>query len=332
MTPDDAFLQAIIETPDDDTPRLVYADWLEDQGQPERAEFIRVQIALATLPEADRLRRQELKARERQLLKQHEHGQDWTGSLWQLTEDYEFRRGFVEAIAIVADFFLQRAEVLFRAAPVREVRLCDPCEKIGKLAACPHLGRLRTLDLSGLLLDSVCARELLSSPHLGRLQKLGLSGLGLAAIDFVLPRPDLVPDLTALDLGSNHLGDEEVEHLVTTALCRRLRWLELANNGLTDAGVEALTSGRLAEVRSLGLSWNSVGVPGVRALARSPSWPRMENLDLSFNPVGDSGARELLAAPRPGELTTLSLVESTISEPLQQALREHFGPSVCRFS
>jgi uncharacterized protein (TIGR02996 family) len=27
----------------DDTPRLIYADWLEDHGQPELAEFIRVQ-------------------------------------------------------------------------------------------------------------------------------------------------------------------------------------------------------------------------------------------------------------------------------------------------
>jgi uncharacterized protein (TIGR02996 family) len=31
----------------DDTPRLVYADWLSEHGQPERAELIRVQRALA---------------------------------------------------------------------------------------------------------------------------------------------------------------------------------------------------------------------------------------------------------------------------------------------
>lgn len=43
----DAFLADIIEHPDDDTPRLIYADWLEDHDQPERAEFIRVQCELA---------------------------------------------------------------------------------------------------------------------------------------------------------------------------------------------------------------------------------------------------------------------------------------------
>lgn len=45
----DAFVRAIVERPDDDLPRLVYADWLEDQGEPERAEFIRVQCEIAEL-------------------------------------------------------------------------------------------------------------------------------------------------------------------------------------------------------------------------------------------------------------------------------------------
>jgi uncharacterized protein (TIGR02996 family) len=46
-----AFLAAIIERPDDDVPRLVFADWLDEHGQPERAEFIRVQVELAALPD-----------------------------------------------------------------------------------------------------------------------------------------------------------------------------------------------------------------------------------------------------------------------------------------
>src|SRR5262249_59933734 len=43
MAPDEAFLQAIRDEPDSDTPRLIYADWLEEHGQPARAEFIRAQ-------------------------------------------------------------------------------------------------------------------------------------------------------------------------------------------------------------------------------------------------------------------------------------------------
>ncbi len=46
-----AFLKAIIAKPDEDTPRLAYADWCDECGQTERAEFIRVQIELARIPE-----------------------------------------------------------------------------------------------------------------------------------------------------------------------------------------------------------------------------------------------------------------------------------------
>jgi len=53
MTRDDAFLQSIIESPEDDTPRLIYADRLDDHGQAERAEFIRLQCRLATTPAED---------------------------------------------------------------------------------------------------------------------------------------------------------------------------------------------------------------------------------------------------------------------------------------
>jgi uncharacterized protein (TIGR02996 family) len=35
-TAEDAFLEAILEQPDDDTPRLMYADWLRDARRPER--------------------------------------------------------------------------------------------------------------------------------------------------------------------------------------------------------------------------------------------------------------------------------------------------------
>lgn len=52
MNNEDGFLHAIMETPDDDVPRLVYADWLEEHGDP-RAELIRVQCAEARLAADD---------------------------------------------------------------------------------------------------------------------------------------------------------------------------------------------------------------------------------------------------------------------------------------
>ena len=74
MNHEQAFLEAIAQEPDDDGLRLIYADWLEDAGGPEsccRAEFIRVQLKLASLPEGD-AERAELLARARALRLDHE--------------------------------------------------------------------------------------------------------------------------------------------------------------------------------------------------------------------------------------------------------------------
>ena len=49
VTERDAFLAEIIAHPEDDTPRLIFADWLEEHGEEERAEFIRVQCAMARI-------------------------------------------------------------------------------------------------------------------------------------------------------------------------------------------------------------------------------------------------------------------------------------------
>src|SRR5262245_55430096 len=67
MNMEKAFLQAILDSPDDDAPRLVLADWLEEQGHSERAELIRVQCRLAALDEDDQAR-EALHEREQQLL------------------------------------------------------------------------------------------------------------------------------------------------------------------------------------------------------------------------------------------------------------------------
>lgn len=40
-------LRAICAEPQEDTPRLAYADWLDEHGEADRAEFIRVQVRIA---------------------------------------------------------------------------------------------------------------------------------------------------------------------------------------------------------------------------------------------------------------------------------------------
>src|SRR5262245_4046089 len=43
MSEREAFIEAIAAHPDEDTPRLVFADWLQENGEADRAEFIRFQ-------------------------------------------------------------------------------------------------------------------------------------------------------------------------------------------------------------------------------------------------------------------------------------------------
>src|SRR5207302_10860256 len=73
-----AFWAAIREAPEDDAPRLVYADWLDDHGEADRAELIRTQCALVKLGPDRRKGRKErvrLDPREKDLLERH--GDRW---------------------------------------------------------------------------------------------------------------------------------------------------------------------------------------------------------------------------------------------------------------
>ena len=47
MTERDAMYRTILMHPEDDTPRRIFADFLEDNGEPELSEFVRVQCELA---------------------------------------------------------------------------------------------------------------------------------------------------------------------------------------------------------------------------------------------------------------------------------------------
>ncbi len=71
MSRADSFLADIRANPDDDAVRLVFADWLEDNGDPDRAEFIRLQVRLAQLPEYDPARF-EMEERSQDLLAEHQ--------------------------------------------------------------------------------------------------------------------------------------------------------------------------------------------------------------------------------------------------------------------
>lgn len=230
MNDGDALLKAILTAPDEDTPRLIYADWLDENGQPERAELIRVQIELSRrlgensreeIVESDRdLVR--LCAREKTLLTLHR--EEWLASLREsgALESHithgQFRRGFVEIVWMPAGYFLKRADLLFRTCPVRELRITVASHsQLLELFASPHLARLETLDLSDRSLENTVAHVLFQSGQYAsvkQLRVLRLRGCGitdqgaqwLAGLPFEWP-------LRELDLAFNPIGETGLEAL-----------------------------------------------------------------------------------------------------------------------
>src|SRR5262245_24750493 len=118
---DRAFLDAIAADPEDDAPRLVYADWLDDNGQAHRAELIRLQCRLAKMEawDPDRLA---LEQREADLLLVHDD--EWRKALpaWTNAHRQHIRRGFVDQLGVTVTDFLKRGVGLLAAAPVSEFR------------------------------------------------------------------------------------------------------------------------------------------------------------------------------------------------------------------
>jgi uncharacterized protein (TIGR02996 family) len=180
MSDRDALLAAIQAAPDDDAPRLIYADWLEEHGDPDRAEFIRVQIELDPFERSntdiDRFRRavirkdpsaplpddfpKELERYAGLVEREHElsdaHWRDWYGSMERFADDYEshlrvdFRRGFAEEVGIAATAFLAAGDAVRQACPaLRRLVLYGPRHQLPELTAMSALAGVPEVDLAG---------------------------------------------------------------------------------------------------------------------------------------------------------------------------------------
>lgn len=323
---DNAFLAAIREHPEDDAPRLIFADWLEERGRSSdaaHAEFIRIQCALAEKGESlDR--HQSLAARERELL--GTYATTWKRPLQELGATHVFyRRGFPDEIIISAANFLDNACHLFALAPIRKVRI-SPCSRyqLQALACSPHLRNLTALDLSGNYLGDDGVRVLASSKHLAGLEelRLGASNVGPAGLMALASSPNFAK-LTGLDLGGNRIGDEGVRVLVSSPHLRNLIALNLHSNTIGPSGARRLAaSPNLTKLKTLNLRFNQICTDGTLALASSPYLPALNTLDLTNNDIGSEGALALASSRCLGSLESLFLNWNGISPEVARKLVE----------
>ena len=359
MTDLDALYRAILSHPDDDTPRLIYADALEDVGESKRAAFIRTQVELARRPAYDPLavrweyhdRPPAIDPQWRLELPDVPGGLEWTG--------FPFRRGFpAEVKAENGAAFIRGAEELFDLAPVESlelgaVRAVEAVEP-GPLAGCEWLSRLTRLSLSAGIGQAI-ARRLLRSPNLSRLTDLFIGGeltspqtaaavvgspvfhrlrsLGYrdgprgGSMVAELTRLADPPRLTKLDLAENRLTAERLARLVAAPAVAAAEDLDLSENNLGAAGLQALAAARLPHLRTLRLAQTWPLAEGVVALAESDAASNLRVLDLRDNRLGDAGAAALAGSPHLANLIALDLAGNDIEDTGADSLAEspHLG-------
>lgn len=266
MTHEETFLQNILDNPDDDAPRLAFADWLERRGD-RRGAFLRVQCALARLPDKAPERRS-LSASQTGLLRKYE--KVWLqGKPDGVVVFYE--RGLLK-LQVCADDLLA-APVLEWWRPrrlwVTRLVVVNPWRSGNRRPQSPDKA-LRGLVHEGLLDDL---------PHLDvsliGLGERGLAGLSLGALT----------RLRSLDLSGNAVPAPGLAHL---SALTELRALNLSGLPVTDRALRRLSA--LTRLRDLDLSVSKVKGPGLAHLAGLTD---LERLDLGQSPVGDAGLAHL---------------------------------------
>ena len=234
MTDEKALLAAIRAEPDNDAPRLVYADWLDDHANHDRAEFIRLECEIHALltPEGDapdeweqpRFRSLEDRAGE---LWNANTGR-WFPGLTTSTQEVETSRGFPQHITLSARRFIEHGDKIFAVAPTIEDVLLD---RLGRntpaLAACPALAHVRDLTFFETPFRAREAEQFFASPHLSNLR----------SFDIGFTDPQMGPRGAQALVGCRSLGP--------------LERLDISNHAVYDEGATALlNSERLAGLRA----------------------------------------------------------------------------------
>jgi uncharacterized protein (TIGR02996 family) len=342
MDPVEGFLVDIREHPEDDAPRLIFADWLDDHGDPARAEFIRLGVELAQwyMPPA---RRRWLVERIEEIRKAHE--EEWLGPLLGLPSEVSYELGF-PCLSFSTQFMSRRSRWLIREGLPRSwcqsIRIvqCGPTE-VAAIGRAFDVGRLRSLSVRESRFDAGIVRRLLRSAGVKRLYALELAGDYLGANEFDALADAVMPRLRQLRLSNNGLlGARALQLLGPSPLFGQLLELNLALNSLCDEGVAALAGYPMPRLQWLDLHSVRVGDRGACALAASSFCSGLRFLDLSRNLIGREGACALVSSPSLPELAWLVLECNGLHDPALLALvtlpglrrLEHLHLSENRFS
>jgi uncharacterized protein (TIGR02996 family) len=308
-----SMLQAAREAPDDDTPRLVLADWLTDHGDAHdaaRAELIRLQCEEARLPEGDP-RKADLAERAQALIDEHDLA--WLGPLRPLQPlltppFYVFRRGLIRMQADGAGLFAKGNAAL---ASSEAFALVDG------LAIARGLTRPRYPKLA-------------VSPFLMGLVELEVNCEAAAGSEVSLGRVFALPLLERLTLRGGWRGGPGQRLWQSATPGPRLRHLGLASfaGGWSELALALADWPGLTSLRSLsiaGYRWLTQERAAAAKLFASPRLAALRSLAFTDQQMHDAGARLLAEAPGLAGLTDLLIDDFTVHRAGAEALRQRFG-------
>jgi uncharacterized protein (TIGR02996 family) len=337
--------QAILDDPWSDPPRLRYADWLEQAGDTDRAEYIRLQIALDGVPRNDPAHRQAWERHWDLYKRNRDRWEDELPELPGVTWSWDHRRGFVSEVYAQDVACLLRSEAEVLSVPFDTLSMFE-WHAEGTLYGSAILARLRQARLGRSTFSSslpaheddrrlTSAMSWLGGSGITRLglQRLLLSPGGVRALAEA-PLPALselswergsytdhdhlslsgarwLPRLAHLAL-KHHPFDHRSLAALLAALSPSLRQLRLEAAKLDDACATTLAaSGLLQSLTSLELPRNGIGAQGLREIL-SVLHPDA-SLVMDDNPLGAEGTRLLLDSPH-GRRSEVLKVQGPIDE------------------
>jgi uncharacterized protein (TIGR02996 family) len=327
MPHDEELLAAIRANPADDAPRLVYADWLEERGDP-RGEFIRLQCELSRLGSSDQATSDRLGDREAQLFRAH--SEDWRTEIPEWArKGCEFERGFVSHVQIWGPWRRHFGEHLSRTAPIVKITLQNVANEMAEFAAGPNVRHLEALaildtrlkyDELQMLTHSRSATELLRT-----LQFMG-QDLGDAG-GLILSLAPGLRELRRLELVRCGIGHRGIDRLTVSEFIRSVTWLDLSDNDLADDCIWLLTQSEwVRPITRLHLNRNKFHFNGVCHLVESPHLVNLTHLELDENFIDDRGARLLIE--RFPNLQHLRVARKPLTLSGCLALQKAYGPGV----
>jgi uncharacterized protein (TIGR02996 family) len=335
----DELLAAILEAPDDDSPRLVYADALLERGDP-RGELIQIQCALAKRRAAgERIEHEDpLAKRNRGLLAKHE--KDWLVPIRAHLRSWTWSRGFVEVVDADGEKFIDGAAIVFAEHPVRSLKLTKMKPVQFERLANTALGTTEILNLEHQKMGPKAAPFFLS-PHLHRIVELDILSNPLKdAGAKILGSAQHLTSLTRLKMASTEIGFDGLDALSRASFFPRLEgfyvgvplgWRNRNTRVFGPNMVDYLL--KATSLVTLSIFYCHIGDQGIEALVNSPNMANLEHMYLEGNEMTDAGLMMIAKSPY---LTRLRSVPDlfgrdgglSTESPGANAMRERFGESV----